>query len=186
MTRKYELLYVLNGTLPADELKAQMDRVQTIVEASAEILDVNEWGRRKLAYEIQDLRDGYYVIVYFMAEPDGPKEIERLLRIADYVLRYLIVTAEGSFVPTVRRSLDEEQEEGSEAEAGGEVVPEAAAEGEEAAAEEVEAEEEVSEAQEEKSEEEPVAESDEKTEIVTEEASAEEEEASPETPERTD
>lgn len=108
MTRKYELLYVLNGTLPADELRAQMNRVQAIVEASAEILDVTEWGRRRLAYEIQDLREGYYVIVHFNAEPEAPKEIERLLRIADYVLRYLIVVAEGSFMPVARRSLDDE------------------------------------------------------------------------------
>ena len=108
MTRKYELLYVLNGTLPADVLKTQLDRVKAIVEASAEIIDITEWGRRRLAYEIQDIRDGYYVIVHFNAEPDAPKEIERLLRISDAVLRYLIVLAEGTFMPVSRRSLDDE------------------------------------------------------------------------------
>ena len=111
MAKKYELLYVLNGTLPADELRAQMNRVKAVVEASAEILEVTEWGRRRLAYEIQDLREGYYVIVHFNAEPDAPREIERLLRIADYVLRYLIVVAEGTFMPAARRSVEEEGEE---------------------------------------------------------------------------
>lgn len=108
MTKKYELLYVLNGTLPGDELKAQMSRVQSIVEASAEIVDIVEWGRRRLAYEIQDLREGYYVIVHFNAEADAPKEIGRLLRISDSVLRYLITVAEGSFMPIARRSVDDE------------------------------------------------------------------------------
>ena len=117
MTKKYELLYVLNGTLPADELKAQMSRVQTIVEASAEIVDIVEWGRRRLAYEIQDLREGYYVIVHFNADADAPKEIERLLRISDSVLRYLITVAEGSFMPIARRSVDDEIAHAEEVEA---------------------------------------------------------------------
>ena len=108
MTKKYELIYVLNGTLRADELRAQMDRVRSVVEASGEIVDTIEWGRRRLAYEIQDIREGYYVLVYFNAESDGPREIERLLRISDSVLRFLIVVAEGDFVPTGRRTLDEE------------------------------------------------------------------------------
>ncbi|HZK41833.1 MAG TPA: 30S ribosomal protein S6 [Clostridia bacterium] len=168
MTRKYELLYVLNGTLPADELKAQMKRVQAIVEASAEIADVTEWGRRRLAYEIQDLREGYYVIVHFNAQPDAPKEIERLLRIADYVLRYLIVVAEGSYMPVARRSLDDEREEAEKAlEVEAETAPEVEAE-EEAPAEA------------------PVAESQEDSPAVDPEPSPEEAEASPEMPERTE
>ena len=111
MTKKYELIYVLNGTLRADELRAQMERVHGIVEASGEIVDIVEWGRRRLAYEIQDLREGYYVLVYFNAAPDAPREIERLLRIYDAVLRFLIVVAEGDFVPTKRTLAEEESDE---------------------------------------------------------------------------
>jgi len=111
MTKKYELIYVLNGTLRADELKAQMERVHGIVEASGEIVDIVEWGRRRLAYEIQDIREGYYVLVYFNAAPDAPREIERLLRIYDAVLRFLIVVAEGDFVPTKRTLAEEESDE---------------------------------------------------------------------------
>lgn len=122
MAKKYELLYVLNGTLAADELKSQMARVHSIVEASAEIAGITEWGRRKLAYEIQDLREGYYVIVHFNAEPDAPKEIERLLRISDDVLRYLIVVQEGSFMPVSRRSLDDEAALEREAEEAAEAL----------------------------------------------------------------
>lgn len=109
MTKKYELIYILNGTLQAEELRAQMERVHGIVETSAEIVNIVEWGRRRLAYEIQDIREGYYVIVYFNAASDAPREIERLLRIYDAVLRFLIVVAEGDFVPTGRRTLLEEE-----------------------------------------------------------------------------
>jgi small subunit ribosomal protein S6 len=111
MTKKYELIYVLNGTIRADELRAQMERVHGIVEASGEIVDIVEWGRRRLAYEIQDIREGYYVLVYFNAAPDAPREIERLLRIYDAVLRFLIVVAEGDFVPTKRTLAEEESDE---------------------------------------------------------------------------
>lgn len=108
MKRKYELLYVLNGTLSDEELKAQMSRIQLIVEDSAEIEDIFVWGRQKMAYEINDIREGLYVIVHFTAEPEAPKEIERLLRIYDAVLRYLIVLAEGDFMPSVKRVTDDE------------------------------------------------------------------------------
>jgi len=60
---------------------------------------------------IQDLREGYYVLVYFNAAPDAPREIERLLRIYDAVLRFLIVVAEGDFVPTRRTLAEEESDE---------------------------------------------------------------------------
>jgi small subunit ribosomal protein S6 len=88
-----------------------MERVHGIVEASGEIVDIVEWGRRRLAYEIQDIREGYYVLVYFNAAPDAPREIERLLRIYDAVLRFLIVVAEGDFVPTKRTLAEEESDE---------------------------------------------------------------------------
>ena len=64
MKKKYELLYVLNGTLTEEALGEQMTRVQAVVEAAGEIEEVIVWGRRKLAYEIQDLRTGYYNIIH--------------------------------------------------------------------------------------------------------------------------
>ena len=115
MTRKYELLYVLNGTLRTDQLKAQMQRVQELVESVAEgIVEKVEWGRRRLAYEIQDVRDGYYVIVHFYMNPENASELERLLRINDAVMRYLIVP--GRIVHAVGRRtiVDEEADQEKE------------------------------------------------------------------------
>ena len=111
MKKKYELLYVLNGTLTEEALGEQMTRVQAVVEAAGEIEEVFVWGRRKLAYEIQDLREGYYVIIHFHAEHDQPQNIERLLRITDFVLRYLITVSENDFMPSVKQLTEKEIDE---------------------------------------------------------------------------
>ena len=89
--RTYELMYVLNPAIGDDNIKSEMERIQSIVETQGKVQNTDVWGRRKLAYEIQDEQEGYYVLVHFESEPDFPKEIERLLKISDSVLRYLIV-----------------------------------------------------------------------------------------------
>jgi small subunit ribosomal protein S6 len=128
MTKKYELIYVLDGTLSGEELKAQMARIHALVEARADITDTIEWGRRRLAYEIQDLREGFYVIVRFEATPEVPRELERLLRIIDFVLRYLITVNETDFMPAGCRSIDDEVAEAAEKAADEMAAFEAAAE----------------------------------------------------------
>lgn len=92
MKRNYELIYVLNPAIGEEAVEAEMERIREIVESAGEIIDVDVWGRRRLAYPIQDETEGHYVVMHFASEPDFPKELERLLRIADRVLRYLIVT----------------------------------------------------------------------------------------------
>ncbi len=58
------------------------------------IVKVDEWGNKKLAYEIEKLREGYYVLVDFKAAPELPKELERNFKIADEVIRYVVVNRE--------------------------------------------------------------------------------------------
>lgn len=94
MTRNYELILVLNPSIGEEKLESELERVKALVEAQGEISDVDVWGRRRLAYEIQDEPEGYYVLIHFASDPDYPKEIERILRISENVLRYLIVLAE--------------------------------------------------------------------------------------------
>lgn len=94
MTRNYELILVLNPSIGDEKLEAELERIKALVETQGEIADVDVWGRRRLAYEIQDEAEGYYVLIHFASEPVFPKELERLLRISEYVLRYLIVLAE--------------------------------------------------------------------------------------------
>ena len=91
MTRNYELILVLNPSIGDEKLEVEMERIKGLLETPGAINDVDVWGRRKLAYEIQDETEGYYALIHFDAEPEFPKEIERLLRISEHVLRYLIV-----------------------------------------------------------------------------------------------
>lgn len=74
-----------------EAINTTMEKIQTLIESSATVEKVDVWGRRKLAYEIDDQKEGHYVLINFSAEPDFPKELERVLKITDGVLRYLIV-----------------------------------------------------------------------------------------------
>lgn len=91
MARKYELVYIMNPSLGEETVTAITEKIKALIESSATIEKVDVWGRRRLAYEINDQKEGYYVLVYFSAEAEFPKELERVLKITDGVLRYLVV-----------------------------------------------------------------------------------------------
>jgi len=91
LQRQYEVVYILNPTMDEEAINTTMEKIQTLIESSATVEKVDVWGRRKLAYEIDDQKEGHYVLINFSAEPDFPKELERVLKITDGVLRYLIV-----------------------------------------------------------------------------------------------
>lgn len=89
--RNYELIYILRPNLD-DEAKAVVaDKVQSVIEANGEIVKIDVWGNRRLAYEIQKLNDGFYVLVTFKAGVDVPKELDRNLKINENVIRHIIV-----------------------------------------------------------------------------------------------
>ncbi|MGI6327013.1 MAG: 30S ribosomal protein S6 [Saccharofermentanales bacterium] len=91
MARKYELVYILNPALGEEAVDAIVERIQALIESSATIDQVDVWGRRRLAYEIDYQKEGFYVLVNFSAEGEFPKELERVLRITEGVLRYMII-----------------------------------------------------------------------------------------------
>lgn len=91
MTRKYEAVYILNPALGEEVVVATAEKLQALIESSATIEKLDVWGRRRLAYEINDQKEGYYVLVNFSAEPEFPKELERVLKITDGVMRYLVL-----------------------------------------------------------------------------------------------
>jgi small subunit ribosomal protein S6 len=91
MANKYELVTVLS-TLQGDEaVKALAEKVDSMLTSLSSVIDKDDWGARRLAYEIEDQREGYYTVYQLEAEPEAPAEIERLLKITDGVLRWLIV-----------------------------------------------------------------------------------------------
>lgn len=90
--RRYESVWVVNGDLPDEEVKATIDKFTKIITGQGgKLVSLEEWGRRKLAYKIQGTLRGYYVIADFAGEPATVRELERNYRIDDRVIRYLTV-----------------------------------------------------------------------------------------------
>lgn len=89
---KYETLFVLAPTLNEEELKASIDKFKGVIENGGGVVDnVDEWGKRRLAYEINKINEGYYVLFNFTANPELPKELDRILRISDNIVRHIVV-----------------------------------------------------------------------------------------------
>ena len=92
---KYELAVVVNAKIEDDERAKVIEKIQAyIVRFGGQVSDVDEWGKKRLAYEIQKMNEGYYYFIHFDAESTVPAELEARLRIMDNVLRYLCVKNE--------------------------------------------------------------------------------------------
>ena len=89
-TEKYEVLYVLNPNLSEEETQGVVEKFKTLIEQNGTIDEMDEWGKRKLAYEINYLSEGYYVLVKFTSGPEFPAELDRILGITDGVIRSLV------------------------------------------------------------------------------------------------
>lgn len=89
---KYELALIVNAKLE-DEARAEVVEKTKgyITRFGGTITEVEEWGKKRLAYEIQKMREGFYYFIKFDAEPDCPGELEKRVRIQDNVLRFLCV-----------------------------------------------------------------------------------------------
>ena len=91
MARKYETMVILNPTLGEDALTATVEKVKGLIEASGTLEQIEVWGRKRLAYEIDDQKEGFYFLINFSAEAEFPKELERVLKITEGVMRYLVI-----------------------------------------------------------------------------------------------
>ena len=90
-SEKYEVLYVLNPNLTEEETAGIVEKIKNLIEQNNGVIDeLNEWGKRKLAYEINYLTEGYYVLVKFTSGPELPAEVDRILGITDGVIRSLV------------------------------------------------------------------------------------------------
>jgi len=90
LTGNYEVLYVINPTLGEEETAALVARFKELAESRGTVTE--EWGKRKLAYLINDLDEGYYVLMTFAADPAFPAELDRLMRINTGIMRSIIVS----------------------------------------------------------------------------------------------
>jgi small subunit ribosomal protein S6 len=90
--RSYETLFVLKPDLDEDATTAAIERLTELIQKNKGTVEqINRWGKKRLAYEIEDYREGYYTLVYFQGEPETAKELDRVMRISDFLLRHTIV-----------------------------------------------------------------------------------------------
>lgn len=94
--RDYEIVYIFGSSLTSEEIGAKLERYHAIIAADGpgEVTASVHWGKRQLAYPIRKQPNGYYVVAQFTSAPDPLRELERVLKLEDDVLRYLIVIAE--------------------------------------------------------------------------------------------
>ncbi len=91
MLKKYETIFIINSEVGEESTKALVEKFKTMLETSAQLESIDEWGKRKLAYEIDDKNEGYYVLANFSAEPSFPAELERVYKITEGILKYIII-----------------------------------------------------------------------------------------------
>lgn len=89
--RKYEAMFILNIELSKEQLPEKVERFTSVITNNGgQIEKLAEWGKRRLAYEVNKQREGYYFLVNFTAEPTVAKELERVFRISEDVVRYVV------------------------------------------------------------------------------------------------
>lgn len=92
MSRDYELGFILNPEVNEEQTRAILERIEQIVRNyDGQVVKVNQWGRRRLAYPIQHHRDGNYVFIDMILAPETVLELDRTLRVSEEVLRHLII-----------------------------------------------------------------------------------------------
>jgi len=94
MMNKYESIFIINPDLGEESTAALVEKFKSLLESSAQLESIDEWGKRKLAYEIADKSEGYYVLVNFSAEPEFPHELERIYKITDGIIKYMVIKKE--------------------------------------------------------------------------------------------
>lgn len=91
MTNKYESIFIVNPELGEENTKAVVEKFKNLLETSAQLESMDEWGKRRLAYPINDINEGYYVLVNFSADSQFPRELERIYKITDGIIKYLVI-----------------------------------------------------------------------------------------------
>ena len=94
ITNSYETLFIVDAQLAEDEIKATVEKFTALIESNGTLGEISEWGKRRLAYPINDKNEGYYVLVNFEAEGAFPAELERLFGIDDRIMRSIVIRHE--------------------------------------------------------------------------------------------
>lgn len=91
VSANYEVVYIIDPMLSEEQTAALVEKFKTLAEQNGSAVEVEEWGKRKLAYAIDYKTEGYYVLMSFTSDPAFPKELDRILGITDGIMRSMIV-----------------------------------------------------------------------------------------------
>ena len=91
---KYESVVIINPSLEAEVIKSLISKITDLINTKGTVNSVEELGNKKLAYEIKKNKEGYYVIIKFEANPEFISELERVYRITDEVIKFIVVKEE--------------------------------------------------------------------------------------------
>ena len=91
---KYEVLYIIDPAQGEEGIAALVEKFKALVEAHGTLTSIDEWGKRRLAYPINDLMEGYYVLMTMDTKPEFPAELDRVFKITDGIMRSLITDVE--------------------------------------------------------------------------------------------
>ncbi len=91
MVTKYESIFIINPEIGEENIKALVEKFKNLLETSAQLESIDEWGKRKLGYPINDQNDGYYVMANFSAETNFPRELERVYKITDGIIKFIVI-----------------------------------------------------------------------------------------------
>jgi ribosomal protein S6 len=94
LNSSYETIFIVDLQIGDDAVKATVDKFLSLIRENGEITQINEWGKRRLAYPINDLNEGYYVLVNFTAPADFPLELERVYNITEGIMRSIVIKIE--------------------------------------------------------------------------------------------
>jgi len=133
--RDYELGFILNPEVSEEQTRAILERIEQIVRNhDGQVVKVNQWGRRRLAYPIQHHRDGYYIFIDMILTPETVFELDRTLKVSEEVLRHLVKKRDPKAVQKEREEREEREARAAaaaaQAQAATAASPEAVAEAE--------------------------------------------------------
>lgn len=90
--RNYELMYIIKPDVEEEKLTALVEKFKGLVEENgAEVTKLDKWGKRRLAYEVNHIKEGFYILMQFKAKPAAAAELDRVMKITDGILRHMIV-----------------------------------------------------------------------------------------------
>lgn len=91
VTGKYETIFIVDLSIGEEAVAAMVEKFKTLIETNGTIESIEDWGKRRFAYPINDLNEGYYTLVNFESPPDFPAELDRIYKITEGIMRSLII-----------------------------------------------------------------------------------------------